>query len=301
MKIQDILLSPTMNKLALWLGEHFPSRIGYWLAEKIALFIASRKKAEQVRAVRANQWVIGGKKDTPAQLNKAVNQVYINSSRCLYDFYHSMQRPERIKQKIRFDPSFEAFMRLSKEKKTGLLGLILHMGSFDLAGYAMAYQGMEPMILSYPSPNEAYQWQNELRRRAGLNVQPLSMSSLSHATHFLRDRGTVVTGIDRPWPDLNYHPRFFGEESNIPVTMIQLALKVKVPISILCCAKEKEKNTYCLFASPLIEMDLLEDRGKELIHNSEKVLQVAERYLKKCSDQWAMFYPVWPQAMDQMP
>lgn len=301
MKLQDILFSPFMNKFALWLGEHVPPKAGYWITKQIGTIIASRKKAEQVRAVRANQWVVSGKSLSSDELDQRVKRVYINSSRSVYDYYHSMQKPERILKKMEFDESFNQFKALSKENKTGLLGLILHMGSFDLAGYAMALHDMHPLILSYPSPNEAYQWQNELRRQAGLNVTPLTMQSFSHACRFLKESGTVITGIDRPWVDLNHNPRFFGELSDIPVTMIQLAIKTQVPISIIACMRMETERRYCLFASPLIKMVPFEDRDEELIYNAEVVLKVAEEYLKKSPEQWAMFYPVWPQVLKEMP
>jgi KDO2-lipid IV(A) lauroyltransferase len=301
MKLQDIFFSPFMNKFALWLGEHISPKVGYWITEKFGTFIASRKKTEQVRAVRSNQWVVSGKTLSSEALDRRVKQVYINSSRSMYDYYHSMQKPDRILQKIEFDESFNQFMALSKQKKNGLLGLILHMGSFDLAGYAMALNDMHPLILSYPSPNEAYQWQNELRRRSGLNVTPLSMQSLSRAARFLKEGGTVITGIDRPWRDLNHNPQFFGEPSDIPVTMIQLALKTQVPISIIACIRIETQRRYCLFASPLIEMVSYEDRDEELTVNAEAVLKVAEEYLKKAPEQWAMFYPVWPQVLNETP
>ena len=44
-----------------------------------------------------------------------------------------------------------------------------------------------------------------------------------------------------------------------------------------------------------------EDRDEELIVNAEAVLKVAEGYLKKAPEQWAMFYPVWPQVLNETP
>jgi KDO2-lipid IV(A) lauroyltransferase len=254
-----------------------------------------------VRAVLTNLWVVSGKTLSSAALDLRVRVVYINSGRSVYDFFHSMQKPDRILQKIQFDESFIKFMNLSKQKTVGLVGLILHMGSFDLAGYAMALKQMQPLVLSYPNPNEAYQWQNKLRRQAGLNVTPLTMQSFSQASRFLKERGTVITGIDRPWPDLNYRPGFFGEKSDIPVTMIQLAIRLKTPISIITCSRVEGERIYRLEASPLIEMISFEDREVELIHNTQAVLTVAETYLKRTPEQWAMFYPVWPQFLNKTP
>lgn len=301
MKLRTVVNSPSLNKLAFWLGEHLPRRFGRWLAKRIALLMASRKNAEQVRAVRANQSVVRGNGTSQAALDQAVKQVYIHSSLCLFDFYHCFRSPKRIREKITFDESFEAFAALSKAKEQGLLGLIIHSGSYDLAGAAMVLDGMDPFILSYPAPNEAYQFQNQLRRDAGLNVAPLSPSVLAKAIQCLKNKGTVITGIDRPWHDLNLHPRFFGLRSDIPVTTIQLAIKANVPIAVIFCKSAAQANNYRLYASPLIYMKAFDDRTEALLHNTELVLKQVETYVKQVPDQWTMFYPVWPQLMKEDP
>ncbi len=190
-------------------------------------------------------------------------------------------------------------MTRSKEGKEGTLGLLLHMGGFDLAGYAVALRGMDPQILSYPNPNKGYQYHNQLRMEVGLNVTPLSMAALHQASRFLKSGGTVITGIDRPLEESNHSPRFFGESSNIPVTTIQLAIRTKVPVTVIACIRQKEGN-YILHASPLISMVENDDREVELIYNTEQVLSVAEPYIRRWPEQWAMFYPVWPQYLKKI-
>lgn len=294
MKFSEFLMTPEINKLGLWIGENTAPVIGRWIAKRISVSLSYRKKSEGVRAVRTNQWVIHGKENHSVDLNLAVKNVYLASGHSLYDYYHNLRNPEAIKQMIVFDDHFMEFMECSKSGKKGSLGLLLHMGGFDLAGYAIALQGMRPQILSYPQPNEGYQWHNELRKREGLNVTPLSMETLTQASRFLKNNGTVITGIDRPWHDVRHHPRFFGEESDIPVTTIQLAIRTKVPVVLIACIRQKDGH-YILHGSKFISMDSYKDRDEELIKNTEKVLEVAEPFILQAPDQWSMYYPVWPQ------
>lgn len=300
MKLQEVLFSPTLNKFVFWLGQTIPPWLGYKVAHVIASVIAKRRKALQVRAARANQWVLSGKELQGKALDKAVKQVYLANSRCLYDYYHYSQNHQAILEMIKFDESFTGFVERSYAKKEGTLGVILHMGSFDLAGYAIALRGLDPLVLSYPHPNDGYRWHNELRKRAGLMVEPLSMKSLQQATRYLRKGGTIITGIDRPWPDTKYHPRLFGEPTDIPVTTIQMAIQTNVPITLIACIRQKD-HTYRLYGSPMINMQSYPDRHEELVKNTEHVLSYAEPFLKKYPHQWAMFYPVWPQAIKSMP
>lgn len=300
MKLREFLLSPTINKIGLWIGEHTPPKSGYWIAQQISALIARRTKSEQVRAVRLNQWMLSGKKMNTEQLDQAVKKVYLAYSRCMYDFYHYMRNPRAILRMIQFDDNFVAFMNQSKVGKQGALGLLLHMGGYDLAGYAIALQGMKPQILSYPNPNAGYQYHNELRERQGLHVTPLSVEALQEASRFLRNGGTVITGIDRPWPSTNYHPNFLNEPSDIPVTTIQLAIRTHVPVVTIACIRNGD-GTYLLQASPQMEMISYADREEELIKNTEMVLETAQPYLESAPAQWSMFYPVWPQLCESMP
>lgn len=300
MKFQDLLLSPAINKLGLWIGEHTAHRTGYWIARQLSKLIVSRKNSKQVLAVRINQWVVSGKKLNGIDLDKAVAKVYQSSSRSLYDYYHNLRNPDEILKRIHFDDGFEYLIARSKEGKKGLLGLLLHMGAYDLAGFAIALRGMDPQILSYPNPNAGYQYHNQLRIDRGLNVTPLSMTALHQASQFLKSGGTVITGVDRPWQNDNHNPRFFGETSNIPVTTIQLALRTKVPVSVIACIRQKEGH-YILHGTEPISMDPKADREEELIYNTEKVLSLAEPFIRQWPEQWAMFYPVWPQFLQENP
>ena len=58
---------------------------------------------------------------------------------------------------------------------------------------------------------------------------------------------------------------------------------------------------YHIVASDPIEMQLIPDRENEMILNAEKVLSVAEGFIRQAPHQWAMFYPVWPNAQKELP
>ena len=300
MKFADFISSPEINKLGIWIGEVAPPKFGYWVAKQISSVISRQKNSDQVRAVRANQWILSGKTLSASELDLAVKKVYLASSICLYDYYHYMRSREAIKKMVIFDDNFVEFMEYSKSNKGGCLGLIFHMGGFDLAGYAIAISGMRPQILSYPQPNQGYQYHNELRKREGLNVTPLSMETLQQATRFLRNNGTVITGIDRPWKETRQHPIFFGEKSDIPVTTIQLAIRTNVPVVAISVIRQND-GCYILHASKFITMDSYKDRDEELTRNTEKILLAGESFILQFPEQWSMYYPVWPQYLDKTP
>ena len=44
-----------------------------------------------------------------------------------------------------------------------------------------------------------------------------------------------------------------------------------------------------------------EDAQDEIERNAEKVLAEGEKMIGQNPSQWAMTYPVWPEALDEMP
>jgi len=291
---QKLLFSPTMNRIGLHLGEALSPRAGNWVVNRLTNIISRKKKFEQIKAVRANQWVISGNTLSGQALDERVRQVYYSSGISLYDYFHCMRKEERIRELIQFDDNLQYFLKRVKSNKERTLGLVLHMGAFDLSGYAIALSGARPLVLAYPNPNPGYQWQNELRKQAGLDVEPLTMESFQQATRHLRQGGTVITGVDRPWPGGQYHPKFFGRPSDIPVTTVQMAIRTETPVMVLACIRQPDQR-YILHASELIELHKHTDRDVELVENTERVLSVAEEFISSAPEQWAMFYPVWPE------
>ncbi|PKO06415.1 MAG: hypothetical protein CVU41_06750 [Chloroflexi bacterium HGW-Chloroflexi-3] len=291
---QKILFSPTINRIGLHLGEALSPKAGSWVVKQLTNIISRRKKFEQILAVRANQWVISGSKLSGQALDDRVRQVYYSSGVSLYDYFHCMRKEDRIRELIQFDENLQYFLKRVKSGKERTLGLVLHMGAFDLSGYAIALRGARPLVLAYPNPNPGYQWHNELRKQAGLDIEPLTMESFQQATRHLRQGGTVITGVDRPWPGGQYHPRFFGRPSDIPVTTIQMAIRTETPVMLLACIRQPD-HRYILHASELIELHKHSDRDVELLENTERVLSVAEEFITRAPEQWAMFYPVWSE------
>jgi len=81
---------------------------------------------------------------------------------------------------------------------------------------------------------------------------------------------------------------------------ILLALKTGVPVA-LTSASQNQEGRYQIDISEPIDMTPHPDRHQEILLNAERVLSVAEEAILQAPHQWAMFYPVWPEAMAEMP
>jgi KDO2-lipid IV(A) lauroyltransferase len=253
-----------------------------------------------VRSVRANQWIVSGKKFDAEELDKITLKTFQHTAYCLYDLYHNLDNPDGILQRVALSPQLKKFLAERANGKEGAVLVTPHLSNFDLAGRAMALHGYRIQVLSYPQPSGGYQWQNKLRMVYNIEITPMSTSTLRQAKKRLNDGGVVLTGVDRPLERSNYHPKFFGCPSMVPVTYIRLALQTKSPVVVVACVSN-EDNTYTIDCSNPIYLRAYQDPVTELEKNAERVLKETENFIIKNPHQWSMFYPVWPQVMEQIP
>jgi lauroyl/myristoyl acyltransferase len=286
--------------LALTLARYFPRWMGYRIARGAARFIATRRSSLMLRALRANQWVVSGGKLSARELDQVAKTVLLRHTRCLYDFYRNLNHPEEVLRLVRFSQEFQDLFDNLKSGNKAALFIAPHISNFDLAGRALALRGLKFQILSFPQPTGGYEWQNQIRNESGMEVTPMSISATHKAKHRLRSGGVVLTGLDRPINETRYYPRFFGRPAPLPVAYVHLALQTGAPIIVVSCVTLPD-DTYELVCQPAVIPQPHADREIELISNAEMVLSRAEELIRRDPYQWAMFYPVWPDALEEAP
>ena len=286
--------------LILTLGKIIPSSIGYPLAEKVSLRLSAQKNSDIVRAARANQWIISGRSLSSEELDAQTRETFRQTSRWLFDFYHNINNYNAIFDRVTLSPKLVKFLADRLNGDEGTILVAPHLSNFDFGGRAMVLHGFDIQVLSYPQPHGGYQWQNKLRKDIGMNVTPMSIESMRAAKARLRNGGVVVTGMDRPLDRSNYNPRFFGYPAAVPTSYVRMALQTKSAVLVIACIGLPEEN-YRVECSDLIYMEPDDDPVKEIEKNAEKVLREAEKFIRAYPSQWAMFYPVWPFALEEMP
>lgn len=299
MNLQTIINSKLGIGLALTLGHSVPPRLGVRIAQFVADRISSRKDSNIVQAMRANQWIVHRKNITLDRLDLAVRETFRNTGRGIYNYYHYLHRPEVLERAVHYTPQIEEYIRNSQEGKIGLMIVSVHTAVFDFVLNSGVRRGFKAILLGLPNFEGGFEWQNEIRHETGVNVLPSTKDNFRRAIEYLKSGGTVVTGIDRPVPGLRLRPCFFGKPATLPVFYIQIALRAQVPVVVLA-AIERFDGDYEVFGSDPIPLQSYEDRQTEILANANKVLSCAERYIERDPTQWAIYYPVWPDAPNEL-
>lgn len=300
MNVYNVINSRVGLGLALGLGRTLPPSLGYRLAHLIADRIASRRNLSIVKAVRANQWVISGGTLSSEQLDRTVQEVFRHTAHSIYTLYHYLNNRSAFETMVKFSPSVVDIIEQSRQGKEAMIVVGIHMSNFDLVARAGFKWGLRALAISFPNPGGGYRWQNKIRREAGWEVIPASMTAIRRAAQHLSEGKVVITGIDRPISDSKYRPRFFGRPAALPVHHIHLALLTKVPVKVVAAIQQSD-GAYHILSSESIVMQSHADRRIEILRNAEAVLEIAADFIRQAPHQWAMFYPVWSEALDEMP
>jgi lauroyl/myristoyl acyltransferase len=182
----------------------------------------------------------------------------------------------------------------------GLIVAGLHLSGFDLALQLICLKWLKPLVVTIPNPVGGRQMEFEIRKKTGMNLVPADLGGIRQAVRHLEKGGLIVTGMDRPGLEYPLRPRFFNQPAALPTHHIYLAVKTHTPIMIVVAHLDSD-GKYHISASSPIEMDSYPDRHEEQLRNAEKVLSVAETYIRRAPTQWSITKPVWPEAMSQVP
>jgi hypothetical protein len=104
--VDDILNGPAGVSLAMGLAKTFPPGAGHWLADQLGKRFAGNTYLDQVRAVRANQSVVGGGHLSELDLERVTQNTFRSAARSLYDYYHFVENPQKTLKMVEFTPAF---------------------------------------------------------------------------------------------------------------------------------------------------------------------------------------------------
>ena len=298
--LQQVINSSLSLRLVSSLAQRLPPRLGYRLASGLADQIARQRDSRLVRAVRANQWVVNGETLEGKVLDQVVRKTLRNTAHSLFDLYHYSHDFEATRQRIVFDSSFQQISERSEFQERGLMIAGLHLSNFDLVLQWLCRDGMKGLVLTLPEPKGGRRLEYAMRKRIGINLLPASVGAFRKALKHLQRGGMVLTGIDRPIENSDVCPRFFGRPAALPIHHVFLASKARVPV-VITVTYLRQDGKYQVFASDPIDMEPYPNPDEAILRNAEKVLVVAEEYIRRSPQQWSVPLPVWPQVMNRMP
>ena len=222
--------------------------------------------------------------------------VFYTAIRGYYDLFRALQLPGAgIASQVDIPEATKAVARSLWEREGGAVIVFPHLGSFDLAGHAMAPYLPEMQLLTLPDPPAGFQMLNESRRVTGVKITPLSSAALRQAIKLLRRGGVVSVAGDRPVSDRDDPSLFFGRPARVPSGHVRLALRTGAVVSIAYSVLSPETQRYTAHIEPPMEMLRTGNREEDVQVNMRRTLEELEGLIRRWAEQWQMFVPVWPE------
>jgi lauroyl/myristoyl acyltransferase len=300
MKSRDLFNGPLGFTLLLAAARLLPLAAGYRLADALGRKIARKHNSPMVQAVRTNQWVVSGCSLNTEALDRRTEEVFIQRGRNLYQNYHFFRESDFLDKQVILDESFLKVIEHSQRRDSPQMLVLPHFANYDLVAAAAARKGLTMQVLSFPDPGLNYRQENQFRKEEGYTVTPITVSSLRMALKNLKQGGTVLTGMDRPFGEFSLHPTFFGKASNLPTGYIRLAISSGSPLVVIRCYITSEGQCIVSATEPIpIRKDA--DPVQEQLINIYSVLSVVEEMIISYPELWFMFYPVWPDLLKVTP
>ncbi len=283
------------TRAAFYLGKVLPAWGGHWVAALVARLIVALR-LDIYYYTYDNQRHVLGPGATPREIKRNVYRVFFNSGKAYYELFHNVGRgrteAKRFQPPVRMTEEGQAYIEAALRSGRGISFFAPHLSNFDMAGVALSQAVPIPIqALSYADPPPGYELFNDLRRKAGIFLTPISTRSLREAIRRLREGGAIITGVDRPLGDGDEPVEFFGETAYLPTGYIRLPLRTHSLIITL--ASVFEDGEYRILVNPPWEPIRTGNREEEERVNVARVLREMEGFIRLHPDQWLMFEPVW--------
>lgn len=300
MNFQRLMNSQRAGAWAFRLARLLPPAAGFRLADYLAARLAASRATPSIQALRANQWVISGENLTRAELDQAVLESMRYVTRSFYRLFHYMYDQPALQKIVVLGEDIQELIATSAHRERGVMVVGLHLSGFDLVIRAVAAQDIHATALSLPDPNAAVEWQHAFRNQGHFRILPASMANLRLAVRLLQEGGVVVTGIDRPVDDLKLRPKFFGRLSCLPTHHVHLALQANVPVLVMVPVWGEDGRCRVV-CSDILELRPNSDRQRAVLENAEMILEVGANFIRQAPRQWAVYQPVWPEVLPEIP
>jgi KDO2-lipid IV(A) lauroyltransferase len=294
--LHDFITSQLGPRVGYFLGSKLPRSWAYALADFLARVLASRKKSQLYRSIRGNQAVIRDLPYDSSDLDDAVFRVLQNAGRGYVDWFQAMVDDEDFETKYcSIDEHMITQAKQASQDGHGVIFVGAHMSSFNLFMVMMARRGLPMQVLSYHDVRGSYIAENDLRRRIGIEITPISNESLRKAIRRLKAGGFVVTGVDRS--DLGGIPmNFFGRKVVLPIGHARMAIRTNAYL-VLGVVQKNGEGKYHVTGPDIIIPERSGDESQDTLRLAQRTIEILEGYIRDRPEEWMMFLPIWPEVI----
>lgn len=269
-----------------------PTRAAYFIAGLVAT-LSYYLRGNLRRTFRQNLRQIMG----PDADDKAVRATARRAVRNLVYYYADLLLVPHLNVRKFFDNNLtpynlERFLDATKTGR-GLLVVSAHYGNPELVLQAAGALGVQAFGVTEPlQPRQLSDFIHRLRATHGQVFKPVSLSTIKEAIRWLNEGKAVSLLCDRDIQNTGIILPFCGRETRMPVGAAQLAMRTNALV-LPMFSRRTHGNHFEVYTEPLLEMERTGDNDRDVRVNTQRILEVVERFLRLDPGQWLVTEPVW--------
>lgn len=285
--------------IGIFIAKVLPSRTAYLFTDYVAAKTAKQKDLPLVMGIRANQAVVKGVPYDEPCLDHDVFTVLRNAGRGYIGMFKTIAGGQQALERVcKIDNQAMRAVEGTLSSGKGLVYVGGHCAGFDQM--ILRIGGLDyPLIgLSYADPSGSYVVQNEIRKRFGVRLEPISMGALKNAIKHLREGGLVGTMVDRRDDEHGEELMFFGRPAKMPTGHARLAIRIGTELRVGGTTLLSDE-VYLGREWGVFDPKDYSENDEGVRRLAQDVLNTIEDNIRKNPSEWIMFFPVWPEMLPQ--
>lgn len=278
----------------IFLAQRLPLKVAYGVASLIGDLLFLLWRRGRANAID-NMGHVLGPGATDLEVRGTAQRSFRNYVKLWVDF---VRLPRTSDEEVENRVQGEGWEHLDRALEGGKGALLVgtHLGSWDLAGLALAARGHELYVVA---ERQKPPWLNRIARdwREARGIHLVFMErTLRPLFRALARNQLVGIAVDRPLPEgEGVTVKFFGQVISWPSGPASLALRTGAQVITGYLVRTLGGHFKGEIFPPL-EFQPSGDRFEDLHRLSQEIVSLQEELIRRYSDQWYMFRRMWPSS-----
>ncbi|WP_426572698.1 phosphatidylinositol mannoside acyltransferase [Aquihabitans sp. McL0605] len=230
---------------------------------------------------------------TPAELNRAVDQVFASYSDYWIESFRLPGTPASVLEARMHTEGFE-HVRAAYDAGHGVITAMPHLGAWEWAAFWLtACQHIDVTTVVEPiEPPELASWFVDLREQLGMEIVPLGPDSGARVARALSAGRLLSLVCDRDIAGTGIEVEFFGERTTLPAGPATLALRSGAPLMAATCYFDGD--THRGVVRPPIDTTRQGKLREDVARVTQVLAHELEELIRLAPEQWHLLQPNWP-------
>lgn len=228
------------------------------------------------------------------EINKLVRSNYKNSILTLIEFvcFKKMSRDQILDLVTVNEDDINMIINSVTDNKGSIL-LTAHFGNWELAAHwiGIKFNTSLGVLVKNQSNQYVTEFVRSLRESFG-NKSITIGSSVKELLKILKTGGFVGIVGDQRGPREAERVKFFGLDTAFYHGTSTIALKSKVPVFMLMCARQKN-GKFIGYIEELSFKNLPENKEQQVVEITQRYISTLEKYVRKYPDQLFWMHNIW--------